>query len=305
MRLPTAALILALAAAPALLAAAPGAAAPAKPAPKAAPTLPPSRTLIDRQIPVAAGRTAHVTLENVRGRVVVRSWDGSAVIVRAQARATHPVAGEEARLLADAKVEIGPDATDTVRVLTTFPASPHTSASVLASHGPHVAVDYTLVVPKRAFVSVRQEYGDVVAHAFEGRLRLFSRDGAIAASAVRGRVEAENERGAIELSGVEGDAVGKTQAGSVRIERVTGDLRAASTTGDVWVDVPARFAGEVAFHTVSGTFHSDLATFGTEVVPGDAGWVGVLRGPLADQKPPVSRYRIETVSGRATVALKR
>lgn len=304
MRLPLAALAIALAALPAVLAGQPGTAATAKPAPKASAALP-TRPLIDRRVPVAAGRPAEVSLENVRGRVVVRSWDGTSVIVRAQARATHPVAGEEARMLADARVEIAPGATDVVRLLTTFPASPHTSASVLASHGPHVAVDYTLVVPKRAFVSVRQEYGDVVAHGFEGRLRLFSRDGAIAASEVKGRIEAENERGVIQISGVEGDAVGKTQAGNVRFERIAGDMRAASTTGDVWVDVPPRFAGEVAFHTVSGTFHSDLASFDTEVVPGDAGWVGVLRGPLAAKRPAATRYRIETVSGRATVALKR
>ena len=44
---------------------------------------------------------------------------------------------------------------------------------------------------------------------------------------------------------------------------------------------------------VSGTFHSDLATFDTEQLPGDAGWVGLLRGPLAGKKPEPAPVDLE------------
>jgi DUF4097 and DUF4098 domain-containing protein YvlB len=115
-------------------------------------------------------------------------------------------------------------------------------------------------------------------------------------------VEVANERGDIRLTRVNGDAGAQTLHGQLYVQGVQGDLEAKTTTGDVWVTVPARFAADVSYHTVRGAFRSDLATFQTNLLAGDTGYVGVLRGPLAMNGAPELRYKVDTVSGTLQIA---
>jgi hypothetical protein len=136
-------------------------------------------------------------------------------------------------------------------------------------------------------------------------VRAFSRDGDLTLSDIGGWAEAVNERGALAFNRIAGDAVGKSFHGNLTFKDVSGDIKATTSDGNVRVDVPVKWVGEIAYHTVSGDFRSDLSTQRTTLKPGDKGYRGILRGPLAGHEGPVVRYIIDTTSGDATVASER
>lgn len=283
-----------LAAATAISLAAPALGAPAvKPA---------SAVLTEQQVILPADGPYVINVTNVRGPVVVRSWNKNVLYVKAEKRATHPLSGTEAQLYTEATVALDRPAPGTVSVATRFPSQEKTSPGMLQSKAPHVEVAYTIMVPPDSALELQQEAGAVTVVGASGRLKVFTRDGAIAVANTTGRVEVANERGDIRLANMDGDASAQTLHGQVYVQGAKGDLEAKTTTGDVWVTVPARFAADVSFHTVRGAFRSDLATFQTNMLAGDAGYVGVLRGPLAMGGAPELRYKVDTVSGALQIA---
>jgi DUF4097 and DUF4098 domain-containing protein YvlB len=170
---------------------------------------------------------------------------------------------------------------------------------------PHVEVAYTLAVPPEVAVSLDQEAGSVRVVGTQGRLHVFTRTGDVVVANASGRVEVDNERGDMHLQGIDGDVTADTLHGQIYVSDVSGDLQSKTNTGSVWVTVPPRFSADVSFHTVRGDFRSDLATFGTDMNPGEAGYVGKVRAPLAMSGAPEVRYQIDTVSGTLQIANER
>lgn len=285
--------------APVALAVAVLAAAPANGAPAATP---PSVVLTEQQLILPADGPYVVSLNNLRGPVVVRGWNKNVLYVKAEKRATHPLSGTEAQLYAEAAVGIERPAPGSVSIATRFPSQAKAMAQVLLSKAPHVEVAYTIMLPPEVALDLQQEAGSVTVVGAFGRLKVFTRDGAVTVANASGRVEVANERGDIRLSDIAGDASARTLHGQVYVKGAQGDLEARTSTGDVWVTAPPRFAADVSFHTVRGLFRSDLATFQTDMAPGDVGYVGVLRGPLAMGGAPELRYEIDTVSGTLQIA---
>jgi hypothetical protein len=284
----------ALAAVTALSMAAPAVGAPAvKPA---------SAVLTEQQVILPAEGPYVIDLTNVRGPVVVRGWNKNVLYVKAEKRATHPLSGTEAQLWAETAVTIDRPEPGTVSVATRFPSQDKSSPGMLQSKLPHVEVAYTIMLPPETALTLSQEAGAVTVVGASGRLKVFTRDGAISVADATGRVEVANERGDIRLADLNGDASAQTLHGQVYVKGAKGDLEARTSTGDVWVTVSPRFAADVSYHTVRGQFRSDLATFQTNLLAGDTGYVGVLRGPLAMHGAPELRYKVDTVSGTLQIA---
>ena len=169
----------------------------------------------------------------------------------------------------------------------------------------HGVVDYELLIPPECALNVSQEYGPIAVVGVGGNVRAFSRDGDVSLTDVSGWAEGSNERGTLNFGQIHGDAVGKSFHGALTFRGVEGDIKAASGDGPVRIDVPTRWVGEIGYHTVSGAFRSDLVTNRTTMRPGDTGYRGILRGPLAGHERPLVRYTIDTTSGDATVASER
>lgn len=296
----------------ALLAAAPVAMAAPAPSGKPAPTLPapsavvgvqPADVTFEQQVIMPADGPYLLSLKNVRGRVVLKRWNKNVIWAMATVRATRPLAGSGLEYFKAATMQLNRTANDAIAIDTIFRGVRESFPAVVAAKAPHVEVDYVIAVPPETAVELRQEYGPVIATGLDGRLDLFTRDGDVTVYGCKGWVDAGNERGRVRIKDVTGDAVGRSFHGYVSFEGVTGDVRAITSTGPVHVDVPPRWVGEVSCHTVSGTFRSDLATFGTDLEPGDTGYVGTLRGPLANATAePLLRVRIDTTSGDVAVA---
>lgn len=284
---------------PAALVAATVAAAPAVGAPAVKPA---SVVLTEQQVILPADGPYVIDVSNVRGPVVVRGWNKNVLYVKAEKRATHPLSGTEAQLFAEASVTLDRPEPGTVAVSTRFPSQDKTSPGLLQSKAPHVEVAYTIMLPPETALTLKQEAGAVTVVGASGRVKAFTRDGVITVADAAGRVEVANERGDIRLANLNGDAGAQTLHGQIYVRGVRGDLEAKTTTGDVWVTVPARFAADVSYHTVRGAFRSDLATFQTDLLAGDTGYVGVLRGPLAMNGAPELRYKVDTVSGTLQIA---
>lgn len=316
----------------ALLAAAPAFAAPApkkpaatkpattKPAPaaKPAPKLPipqadangivPEPVTFERQEILPADGPYLVRINNVRGRIVLKRWNKNVVWVSATVRAARPIAGSQLEYFRAAAIQVdrAPEKPDETTIQTLWRGMKETYPAVVAAKAAHVEVDYLVAVPPETAVEAHQEYGPIISSGLDGRLALFTRDGDVTVAGHKGWVDAGNERGRVSVANVDGDAVGRSYHGPVSFREVKGDVRAVTSTGDVRVDVPARWVGEVSFHTVSGAFRSDLATFDTDLEPGDQGYVGVLRGPLASgRRAPDVRVRVDTTSGEAVLASER
>lgn len=288
--------------------------APALPAPQLKAVEPepegvtPAPVTFERQEVLPADGPYLVKISNVRGRVALKRWNKNVVWVTATVRATRPLTGSQLEYFNAAALQVGrvASAPDETAIATIWRGVRETYPAVVAAKAAHVEVDYLVAVPPETAVEVRQEYGPIIASGLDGRLDLFSRDGDVTVAGHKGWVDAGNERGRVTVAGVEGDAVGRSYHGPVTFRDVKGDVRAITSTGDVRVDVPARWVGEVSFHTVSGAFRSDLATFDTDLEPGDQGYVGILRGPLANpQTTPAVRVRVDTMSGEAVLASER
>lgn len=266
----------------------------------------PAARVEERQLVWPAEGPYRLRLENVRGRVAVTRWPKTVAYMVATLRAARPLETAELALLADAKVEV--DATRpgdaTVRVV--FPALAGRHAAVVANAVAGLRVDWRLMLPPETALEVRQEAGPIVAHGHDGRLDLFTRDGDVTVSDATGWVEAANERGAITLSRVVGDAHVRSHRGALTLREVQGDVRALTGSGPLRLLVAPRWVGEVSYHTVSGVIRSDLATRLTDLEPGDAGYVGVLVGPLAHPQAEAPwRVRVDSTAGDLTIASDR
>jgi hypothetical protein len=269
-------------------------------APKTAPLAAP-KELLEQQVILRADGPYMVDLTNLRGRVLVRGWNKNVVYVHGVKRFTHALAGQEATYFANTKIKVTQPEAGAVKIQTVVAGSGKLP-NVAASRIPHILVDYEVFVPPDCALTIRQESGPVTVVGVSGKVDAFSRDGDLALTNVSGWAEATNERGNLKFKGIDGDAVGKSLRGTLGFQDISGDVKAATGTGRVRIDVSPRFVGEVGYQTVSGDFRSDLITFQTNMEPGDKGYRGILRGPLAGREAPPVRYTIDTESGEAIIA---
>lgn len=260
----------------------------------------------ERQWEWPGQRFYRVKLDNVRGRVVLRRWDRPGALVQASLRATQSLGEEEKRLFRTAEFQAVESVAGMLSLKTHFPGVSNPHPAVVAAATSHLETDWRINIPASCVIDVRQEVGSIVGHGLAGRLDVFTRDGDVHLSDIQGRVEVGNERGDIELAGIVGDAEVRSVRGRVYSRGHGGDLRVLNSQGDVVIEVPPRWVGDVSFHTVSGNIYSDMLTRQTDLAPGDRGYEGIMQGPLATSvASPAWRVQVDTLQGNLTVAIQR
>jgi hypothetical protein len=183
-----------------------------------------------REIRIPARGTLRVDgAEN--GAVIVRSHEGSDVIVQARVQASGRT-GSSARRLAE-RVRVETDGT--IRA-----AGPRT-----AVRGQGWAVSYEILVPARTDLEVRTRNGPIAVSRVSGDIRLHAVNGAIAMAALSGRVRARAETGAVSVA-----LAGRAWSGE--------GLDVRTVSGPVTLRIPRGYAARLE----SGTPQGPIRTLG-------------------------------------------
>ncbi len=216
-----------------------------------------------------------VTLSDISGDIVVRTWDKSEVQINA-VKTSRASSLEKAKENAQ-KVTIEVTKADNgLRIEAKYPEN--------HEHGLNVSVDFDLMIPAKAGLDSNTVSGDVRVEKIGGGLKAGSVSGDVTVIGAGKGVDAHTVSGDVTVSDVDGDAYVKTVSGDVKAERIAGSISAETVSGDVTLtDISA--ARTVSAKALSGdvkyagkinkdgrytfTAHSgDL----TVTLPGDAGF---------------------------------
>ncbi len=221
------------------------------------------RETVDESRPLAAG--GELSLQNTNGSVHVASWDEPRVRIEATKSAATRHGLERIQVEIEGQGE-------RVTVRTRQPRGGF-------FFGGMGGVEYRIMVPRRANVSVRNVNGRVEV------------DG------VAGRVEAETVNGSVEASHLGSEVRAATTNGSVEVAmdrvRPSGQNRIRSTNGSVRLVLPRDVGAEIEAHTVNGSVHCDY-----ELASGAELSRRKLEGRIGAGGP---RFEIGTVNGSARV----
>jgi len=127
-----------------------------------------------------------------------------------------------------------------------------------------IAVAYDIIVPKRTGINCKTSYGDIKLANIEGDIESNTSFGDVVAENISGRVQLDTSYGDIDCKQItSSDFSAKSSFGD--IETVFSDscppaLKAIITTsyGDIDMDVPLSFAGDIAVETGFGKIRTQL-----------------------------------------------
>jgi len=181
---------------------------------------------------VDTGWELEVDVENEAGRVRFRGHDEP--VVRIEVVAHLIVDSDDA---ADAQIEAIKAAiqfeNNRLSIRTpSFPAPP----ILRGGWGPHV--EYDLVVPRAARLSLRTENGSTDVEGLTGEIKVVCRNGAVRVEGA-GKVDVEARNGTISLADVAADARAETSNGSITLARVHGMLAGKTRNGSL------RYSGDL------------------------------------------------------------
>jgi DUF4097 and DUF4098 domain-containing protein YvlB len=256
----------------------------------------------------AVGRNARLSVQNMSGRVEVRSWNRAQIRVQAES--------ERARV----EFDVNPNQV-TVRTVTRRGNS-ETDYRISVPAGTAVEINGISVDTDVSGVcgplNVNTVSGDVQLSCLEGegQIQTVSGDvtvtdarGALEVSATSGEIDVRGARGSVTAHSVSGDVTLADVSGDdVDVETVSGDVqysgrildngryRFAAHSGDVTLRVAGAFNATVSVSTFSGDFASD---FPIELMPGTR----VSREWEFRQGSGSARVRLNSFSG--TINLRR
>jgi DUF4097 and DUF4098 domain-containing protein YvlB len=171
-------------------------------------------------------------LENVNGRITLRTWSQDEVRIEAERAAT----SEEA--LSDIEIAISGEGRE-VRVRTRYPKQ-----TAWFSGGNRGKVDYEITVPRGADVRLKTVNGPVDVEGLSGDLRV------------------ESVNGGLDLADLEGEVQAKTVNGGIHasFDRVPegGQYRFKTVNGGIEVSLPDDAGGRLEATTVNGSIDCDL-----------------------------------------------
>ena len=272
-------------------------------------------TPIDETRPLAAD--GRVSIDNVKGRIVVRTWD------RAEVRVTGSLGDGVEKLVIDGD-------RDELRIEVKYPnRSRNTEPTMLVVQVPLQAeleietvsadIDVHGVAPRE--LSLQSVSGDIVANGAPRRASVESVSGDVNLTFNSSEVEASTVSGDLVVAGrLTGEASVETVSGDLRFDSRGERLRkfsAGSVSGNIAARLALAEAGEIRMESVSGDLGLDLPKDLSAEVTGES-FSGDLSAPRAkiqreDFGPGSSfhqRYgdgkgeiRLETFSGDARLRL--
>lgn len=223
----------------------------------------------DRTIAVTSGQS--LRLEHRHGDVRITTHTRPELRVQAMIRVSAESQADAAEFLAGIDVEIV-EAPSTITVRTRYPEQKRRNRRNFS-----YSVDYTVLVPDRMPLHVRNSFGNVSVSGAKADATIINGHGTLTASDGGGRHFLENSFGAIEAT---------RMAGDVTITGANGNVSAATIKGGL--NITNRF-GRVTVGAVQGTAlvanangQVDLTDVGSANVTNSFGAVTVtdVRGPL-------------------------
>ncbi len=127
-----------------------------------------------------------------------------------------------------------------------------------------IAIDYEITVPRRTGIECKSSYGDINLSNIAGDVTVHSSFGEIEAKNIAGKVELDTSYGEVGCSGIIcSEFKAKSSFGKMEIDfsdECPAGLKAEIETsyGEVEVDVPSSFAGEISVETSFGKVRTDL-----------------------------------------------
>jgi DUF4097 and DUF4098 domain-containing protein YvlB len=254
----------------------------------------------DQAVPVSRG--TRLTVDNLAGEVVVRTWDKDSLRV-------------QARHASRTRVNIR-----------TTPAGVRVSAS--SQNGPPGAVDYEITAPgwmpvkiegPYIFVTVDGVQSEVAVETVRGDIVVKGGSGVVSARTIEGEISVDGARGKITLSSVNqgikvsgsgGEITAETTSGSISLTRMeAASVHLATVSGDVAYEGTLAANGRYQFSTHSGDVTMTLpetsnATFNVRTYHGEFGTSLALTGPPQSEVRRGKRVAYTLGNGSAEVEVE-
>ncbi len=151
-------------------------------------------------------------------------------------------------------------------------------------------INYTIEVPGKTEVRLRNTSGDVVIQGVEGPLNLDTSSGDVQISNIRQRVDIGVGSGDVTVRGIQADLTASARSGDIELNSVSGDIRVETSSGDIRIDRPG---GKVQARATSGDVEVDGVSADLRVNTG-SGDCRIVGDPAR-----ASVWEIETRSGEA------
>lgn len=166
-----------------------------------------------------------VTLSNISGDVVVRTWDKGEVKiegVKLSRAASLDKAKENASLVT---IEVT-KSDNGVQIKAKYPEG-------FGHRRMNVSVNFILTIPAKGGLDAKTVSGDVKVEKIGGPLKVGSVSGNVTVLGAAKGVDAHTVSGDVTVSDVTGDVYIKSVSGNVKAERVIGSIEAETVSGDV------------------------------------------------------------------------
>ena len=190
-------------------------------------------------------------LENLNGKIEVRTWEREEVRVRALIKATGRYREEVEEILGALKIRI--EQTDNrLEIYSDHPRKEW-------GWGRSLSVSYELTVPKRIDLDLNTTNGSIEIGTVEGQLRANTTNGNVEIDGVQGSVSVRTTNGGIDVeltsSDDSEDLLYTTTNGSINISLpgdIKGNFEAKTTNGHIETDFPISVRGKISGKAVKG-----------------------------------------------------
>jgi DUF4097 and DUF4098 domain-containing protein YvlB len=191
------------------------------------------------------GAGGSINIRNVSGDIIVKGYDGDAVIVNGT---------KEGRDRDKVEIEDSSGGNN-VSIGVRYERNCNCDASVRfeVQVPRNTRYDFNKISTASGDITMTSLMGDLVVHTASGDVTINDVSGKIDAATASGEMKVQNVRGTITARSASGDVV-------VQIARVegTGNMEFASASGDVRVSAPADLDGNVEMASASGDVRTDF-----------------------------------------------
>ncbi len=235
----------------------------------------------DRTLNVSGA--ADVDVQTGSGNIVVKTGDGSKVVVHATIHVNHDGSGAQQYV---SQIEANPPIEqngNTIRI-------GHIENQDWKKH---ISISYDVTVPAQTKLKSESGSGDVTVDGVAGPLEANSGSGSLKVSHIGSEVHARTGSGDVQVADVHGSARLSSGSGSINATGIGGGLIASSGSGDISLAQTA--AGDVEIQTGSGSVNVKGANGAVKAQSGSGG--------ISVEGTPAGDWRLHTGSGDVEVKL--